>query len=86
MITAIPFRLRGSAQPHYLKLRDRATFEFALVSAAIALEMATVSCPHVSQWVGSAQGHGGYLGCRGSARRSTSDARNAIMARRLAGR
>jgi xanthine dehydrogenase YagS FAD-binding subunit len=32
-------RSRVARRSHYLKLRDRASFEFALVSAAVALEM-----------------------------------------------
>ena len=41
MITAIMVPASAAARnSHYLKLRDRASFEFALVSAAVALEIA----------------------------------------------
>jgi xanthine dehydrogenase YagS FAD-binding subunit len=40
MITAVLVPASAAARnSHYLKLRDRASFEFALVSAAVALEM-----------------------------------------------
>jgi xanthine dehydrogenase YagS FAD-binding subunit len=40
MITAITIAASAAARSsHYLKLRDRASFEFALVSAAVALEI-----------------------------------------------
>jgi xanthine dehydrogenase YagS FAD-binding subunit len=40
MITAVTIPANAAARnSHYLKLRDRASFEFALVSVAIALEM-----------------------------------------------
>ena len=41
MITAIeiPASGGGAKRSHYLKVRDRASFEFALVSAAVALEL-----------------------------------------------
>jgi xanthine dehydrogenase YagS FAD-binding subunit len=40
MITAIDIPASAAAQrSHYLKVRDRASFEFALVSAAVALDL-----------------------------------------------
>jgi xanthine dehydrogenase YagS FAD-binding subunit len=40
MITGVDIPASASAQrSHYLKVRDRASFEFALVSAAVALEL-----------------------------------------------